>query len=428
MSQTLQDLIDEFNTTNQWGMIVVPQAAPTSDQLFADLEAALEQGTAPDLTVAPLYQAQQWDQQKVLVDLTPYINDPTWGYTPEEQADFYPVFWQHDIHQGKRLGVPALRFGQLLFYNATWGQELGFSVPPATPDMFRDQACAAAQANRLDNNPENDSSGGWIISTQYSAMLGWLAAYDGQIITPEENRNTESSPYQFNTAHTIQALTFLRQLYDDGCTWHSTQEYPDTDFAARRGLFATGSLSDIPYITEALKQAGSSDQWRVLPFPSPDGVPAFTVYGPSFNVLGSSPVQQLASWIFIKWLLESPNQARLVRVSGALPLRPSTLDALKAYAQGHLQWADAANALEFAQAEPQAPSWYIVRFALSDAGSQLFRSYFTIDQVPSLVKFLDQTAAELHLGAEKSGVFDTPNPTPTPSSTPTRTTQPAAAP
>jgi len=44
------------------------------------------------------------------------------------------------------------------------------------------------------------------------------------------------------------------------------------------------------------------------------------------------------------------------------------------------QWAAAQQALEYAQSEPTARSWNTVRWALSDAATQLFRSYFTIDK------------------------------------------------
>ncbi len=52
--------------------------------------------------------------------------------------------------------------------------------------------------------------------------------------------------------------------------------------------------------------------------------------------------------------------------------------------------------LEYAVPEPNLPSWRTVRWAVSDAATQLFRYYFTIDQVAELAELLDDTAADLH--------------------------------
>jgi hypothetical protein len=116
--------------------------------------------------------------------------------------------------------------------------------------------------------------------------------------------------------------------------------------------------------------------------------------------------------VFIKWLVSAQNQARLVQASGAFPLRQSALDELGAYRQNNPQWATAVGLLSFARSEPRYQSWSTVRWALSDAATQLFRSYFSIDQVPVLVDLLDHTAEELHLGPDLMQFYPTPEPSP----------------
>jgi hypothetical protein len=41
-----------------------------------------------------------------------------------------------------------------------------------------------------------------------------------------------------------------------------------------------------------------------------------------------------------------------------------------------------------------------VRWVVSDVGTQMFRSYFSADRIPSTVELLAETAAELHERAE----------------------------
>jgi multiple sugar transport system substrate-binding protein len=185
-------------------------------------------------------------------------------------------------------------------------------------------------------------------------------------------------------------------LYDSGCAWLSESEPPEAEFASRQGLFSTGSVSGIPHQAQTFERLANDDEWRVIPFPSSQQNPSLPVYGPSFVVFQSTSEEQLASWLFIKWLLSPQNQARLVEVTGSFPLQSAALEHLEPYAGFHPQWAEAVELLPGAQAEPALASWSLVRWALYDASTQLFRYYFVIDQVPSLIGLLDQTANDLN--------------------------------
>lgn len=419
--EVINQLVEEFNLTNRWGIVVVPVAHSSYDGLNADLDISLAQRKAPDLVTSYLHQALSWKLSDSLVELDRYVDDPVWGMGQEDQADFYPVFWQQDVVHGTRLGIPAQRSGQLLYYNRSWAMELGFNSAPADAEEFARQACASVQALRADGNPTNDNLGGWSIAggdrPDYSAVLSWIESFGGRIYQPATNPASRRSPYHFNTSQVENTFTYLRGLYDDGCARFSTASYPEAEFAARGSLFSTGSITGLPAQKEKISQSGSQDSWTVLPFPSSGSGSAVSVYGPSFLILPSSPAEQLAAWVFIKWLVSPENQARLVQASSAFPIRRSVLDNLATYQRLHPQWAEAASLLTKARAEPAHPSWETVRWALSDASTQLFRSYFTIDQLPSLLALLDRTADELYAGPDLTEVFATPVPetaTPTP--------------
>ena len=390
--KSIRELVGTFNVENEWGIRVNLVHQEGLDELSANLNAALQSGTLPNLVTGYVYQAQEWDATNKVVDLTKYVNDPIWGFTAQEQDDFYSVFWEQEVVSGKRYGIPAPGSGQMLFYNSTWARAMGFTTPPVTPKQFEQQACAAARANMQDDNSDNDHTGGWIISSDYSAMLGWIEAYGGQVV------NSQGNGYQFNTSQTEDVFTFLRSLYDEGCAWLTTNDAPDTDFAARRGLFATGSVTDLPYMAEAFGRAPNQDQWTVIPFPSPLNRPAIDVYAPAYVMLASTPQKQFATWLFIKWLSSAQNQAVIVQTSSSFPVSKTALRALGSYKNSHSKWAAAVDLLPKARSEPSFQSWSVVRWAVHDAATQLFRSYFTIDQVPNLVKLLDQTAADLHSG------------------------------
>ena len=393
--RAVRELVGTFNVENEWGIRVNLVRQESLDELSNQLETALKNGDAPDLVTGYVYQAQEWDSSNKVVDLANYVNDPIWGFNSRLQDDFYPAFWDQQVASGKRYGIPAPGAGQMLFYNLTWAKAMGFNTPPTTPKQFEQQACAAAQANMQDNNPDNDHTGGLIISSDYSAILGWIGAYGGDVVNPQGNG------YQFNTSQTKDVFTFLRGLYDEGCAWLPTDDAPDTDFAARKGLFATGSVTDIPYLEEAFGRQPNQDQWTAIPFPSPVSQPVIAVYAPAYVMLASTPQKQLATWLFIKWLALPENQAAIVRSSSSFPVSSSTLEALSSYQKSHSKWSAAVDLLSEARPEPTFQSWATVRWALHDAATQLFRSYFTIDQVPNLTKLLNETAADLQSGSSQ---------------------------
>lgn len=390
----IDDLVERFNSENEWGITATADYQGTLDDMDAHIQAAIEEDNPPDIVVGYLYQALNWDSAWELTDLEPYLNDPIWGLSPEEQADFYTSFLQHDRSGERRIGFPAQRSGQLIYYNTTWAEELGFSSPPVTPEEFKEQACAAARANLNDDDPENDGTGGWIINTNFNAILGWMNAYDAEIASVDAG-NQDQAGYDFDNPQVADSFTFLRDLYDYGCAWLSESEYPDGEFTNRRGLFSTDSVTAIPFQRAAMLQAGSTDQWTVIPFPS-DEEQVISTYGPSFEVFSSTPEQELASWLFIRWLVETQNQAILTEYTGTFPLRVSVLDQLQDSTFLHKQWFTAANLLDAAHHEPALRSWFLVRWAVRDAATQLFRYYFSIDQIPDMLSFLNQTANDLH--------------------------------
>jgi multiple sugar transport system substrate-binding protein/sn-glycerol 3-phosphate transport system substrate-binding protein len=383
----LEALVSEFNAQNDWGIRVNSRFMGTFDELFTSVTTVLGSSEQPDIVVAYNYQAATWDTNDQVVDLNPYLNDPVWGMG-QDSEDFFPPFWNSDVVDGKRLGVPVLRTGQYLFYNQTWAAELGFETPPSTPTQFRRQACAAFAANQQDDDPENDGTGGYILSTDYSAILAWIGGFGGDILTPQ------AEGFQFDTQPVQNTFRYLRDLYDRGCAWLSEDQLPDTDFAARRGLFASGSLLDVPEQFYTFSQTTNRDHWTLIPYPSIQGEPVVDVYGPSAEILKSTAGRELAAWLFIRWLSESEHQIRFTTATSSLPLRSEAQKLMVANPLSP-QWEAAVEAIQYAHPEPALRSWITVRWAVSDAATQLFRYYFSIDQVPTLVELLDSTAQEL---------------------------------
>lgn len=396
-----QALLDEFNRSNSWGIKVNGNSFEGYGRLDEAVESALNTNPPPDAP-SPLpdvivdygYAARHWDNNQALLDLTPYVNDPIWGLTSEEQADFFQGFWEEDlIPDGgtatvRRLGIPFYRSAYVIFYNQGWASELGYSAPPAKPEEFREQACAAADYLARQEGKSEPRRGGYLVTSQGGAMAGWIYAFAGNITDPGMEK------YLFNTPETASALQFLKDLQESGCAWAETGINPHSEFASRHALFMVGSLYDMAAQEQAFTQASSSDKWAVIPFPS-HHQPVVDTYGPSLFINRSSPAEQLAAWLVIKWLVEPTHQVRWSEVLQVYPVRLSAMDQLSRASNPNPQWAGALDLLPDAHAEPNLVSWSMMRWVLEDAMTQLFDPQFDGAQIPDMLTNLDSVAAEI---------------------------------
>lgn len=378
--------IAEFNRTNVWGITVQGRSFPAFTNLEDQLIVTPRGGELPQAVAAPMEMLLTWQaQSKLLVALDSYTHDPEWGLAAHELSDFGPVFWQSQQVGGQTWGIPAGQNVQVLFYNQSWAEELGFRQAPATPADFRTQACAAVKANLKDSDPENDGTGGWIMATDPLALESWRRALGGESLPVEAG-----VAYTFNTPNSLKGFMFLRKLLDEHCAWKARSPAPYPYFAQRQALFYSGSLTDLALQQRAMMFQKSSDRWTILPYPSEKGQPDVLVSGVSHAILQGSPPGQLAAWLFLRYLNLARVQARLSAASSLLPPRTSALAEMDAYRQGHSQWAQAAAWKDSYWPAPQLASWRSARRMLQDATWQIMQPFTKLEEIPAVLAELDE--------------------------------------
>lgn len=381
--------VTRFNKENEWGITVNAQSKTNYAELFAQTNAALDQNTNPAVAVALPEHAFGWDEQ--VVDLNVYVNDPVYGLGADDILDFPPVIWDQDNVNGKRFGVPAQRTARFLLYNQTWARELGFDTPPTNSSEFEKQACAANKALAADDDSTNNALGGWLIDANPITPLSWMFAFGGGV--------QEEESYRFLTPSNIDAFRFVKVLQQKGCAWVPAPDLSVYDrFAMRQALFATASLEELGDQSRAFIQSGNRDEWTILPFPG-DEREAFVVYGSSYVMFESDDVTQLASWLFMRWMLSAENQAQWVKSTELFPIRTSTVNLLADYQMDHPQWAAAVNMLPNGEVPPQLGSWRVVRIMLGDGFRDMFDTIrhpdLTDGQIPVILKQMDDTVTDL---------------------------------
>ncbi|MEW6084147.1 MAG: extracellular solute-binding protein [Chloroflexota bacterium] len=381
--------VARFNTENEWGIVALAESKDNYSEIFSQTSIALDQANNPQIAIALPEHALAWGDD--VLDLNPYVHDPEFGMSALDMSDFANVIWRQDEVDGKRFGAPAQRTARFILYNSTWARELGFDAPPENSAEFEAQSCAAHDALTNDSDPGNDSLGGWLIDANANTALSWMLAFDGGV--------QEEGGYRFLAPGNIDAFKYLKALQEKNCAWAASPDLSVYDrFAARQALFVTASLEEFPDVSRAFAAASSADEWIALPFPGEER-DALVVYGSSFIVFNSDDETQLASWLFIRWILSAENQADWVRSTGFFPLRSSTLDLLADYSTDHPQWAEAVEYLSSGEVTPQLSSWRLVRVMLEDGFRDMFDTIrhpdLTEGQVPVILTQMDETAEEL---------------------------------
>ena len=179
----LNDLLAKFNTVNEWGIIVYLTEYNSYNTLFNEVSSTLDTSDQPNLVITLPAQILTWDSLAGLVELDPYLDDPRYGFSPDEVDDFFPIFWEMaGDHENPITSLPAEISASFLYYNQTWANELGFNEAPSTFPQFRQQACAANESFLTDIDLENDGFGGWVVNTTPTSILSWMNAFDGGVM------------------------------------------------------------------------------------------------------------------------------------------------------------------------------------------------------------------------------------------------------
>ncbi len=378
-------LVDEFNQSNEWGIFVLIQEPGSTSLAIQQLRAS--ENTTVNVAVVPNYELLFQDQnQNAVLDLNPYAASSKVGFTKEQRADYFSEFWHEDLAGGKLYGIPAEESAAVIFYNATWAKELGFSSAPKTSTAFRLQTCATNTTFRKDNDRLNDGLGGWIVSSDADTLLSWLHTFGAiDFSTPLD---------KFNNREVKQGFEFLFNLQANACAWSGRNPHPYDYFASRQALAYSGTTQDIVPQIAAFERSGLEDEWQVMPYPGGDDSSVLT-RGLAYGVFESDAQKELASWLFIRWLSQPVNQARMLQVTGSLPLGSDVLEYMTSYQENNPQWKAALSLLPQAKSLPAQADLGIIRMVLGDAGTFLFRPEFTAEGIPGLITQLDATITEL---------------------------------
>lgn len=362
----MKKMIAEFNSTNPWKITVNGSYEGNYNQIYNKMITAITAGNPPDLVVAYQNQAAAYQVAGALVDLTPYVNDPKWGFTKAELADLFPGFLAQDVNAqfgGMRLGFPPNRSVEVMYVNLTWLKALGLPVP-RTWDEFS-AACARA------TNAAKGTYGYALDNLDASHIFAFVISRGGGFVRPD------GRGYALDTPQMKESMVFMRDLTRKGWARKISQQYADqTEFGNALALFTIGSTSGMPFYDQAVKGGKNGPfDWTVAAVPqsSINRPPAIDLYGASVSIPKTTPEKELAAWLFIKWFSEPKQQAEWTEVSRYFPVRRSAEPLIQGLLSSDPRFAAAWSLLKTAdlKAEPPFGGYDLVRDAIAAAYSKI---------------------------------------------------------
>ncbi len=316
----VQHIADDFNKQNPYGITVKLEKAGSSyNDVYNKINATIQGGgDLPAFTLAYQNQAALYRSEGYLIDLTPFIQSKKYGLSQDDLKDFFPYFLQSDKNPqfpNEVLGWPTQRSMEVLYSNLDWLKQLGADAPPATLKDFETLACKASDASQ--------QKYGWIWKNDASDFASMVFAEGGEILKPD------ASAYDFNSQAGVDALTMMQRMFKNGCAVQlpKSERYGEQNrFAAGKLLFVTGSSSGLPFYAASIAKADKPFQWTISMHPQADPThPKVDLYGASWSVMKTTPEQELAAWLFMKFFSQKDNTAAWATTTNYMAVRQSAV-------------------------------------------------------------------------------------------------------
>lgn len=318
---TINALVAQFNETNEYGITVEALAQGNYGDIRTLMNAGIVSGELPNLVAGYQNDAASYFEDGAAADLNRYYNDANWGYTADEQADFNQqliginTFSNYD---GALLAWPNLISANVLSVNLTMMEALGFEGAPTTREQFVEVACAAANSDLT--GAQDTEVKGYPIKVDSSNFESFVASFGGEIF------NAETGEYDFLSDASIAALQMYADLYAQGCAYIPDTRFGNTDdFALGINPMALGSSAGVPFILEGFANAGVEAEWIVTTTPTLNEgeESALNIFLPSLIMVPATEEEQLATWLFIKFLASPEVQTEWTAKTNYLPSRLS---------------------------------------------------------------------------------------------------------
>ncbi|MFJ7729426.1 ABC transporter substrate-binding protein [Neobacillus sp. NPDC097160] len=308
LEKTLQTMTQKFNDS-QSNITVKLVNQGTYDDLNKKLMAAAKSHTSPVMAQAYEDWMQDYINNNLITDLTPYIQNKTVGWSDSELNDIVKVFRDENSWNNKFYGVPFNKSTEVLYYNTDMFKENNLKVPTTWAEL---------------ENAAQTLTKGNVIGMGFENAIGlnfptWVQQAGGQFV------NVDSKKVTFDSEEGKKALTFLNDMVNNKkiARLAGEDKFMSDPFSRGDVAMYIGSSAGISFV-----EAGAKDKINWATAPLPAGKKASTQFqGTNLVTFNSADDQQkLASWEFMKFLSSKDQTIYWAQNTGYVPVRESALN------------------------------------------------------------------------------------------------------
>ena len=300
-----KEAIRRFNESqDEYVVVGVSQAW---NEINQKVMSALKAGNYPDIIAGEAPTISNYVREELVVDLLPYVQDPEIGI--KDFDDFIPsVVSECTQWDGHMYMFPVSRTGEVFYYNKTFFDEHGLSVPTTWDELM-------TLSERIHEITGKAAVGFDFLDDSYIDMI----IQNGGTYLDDENRTAG-----FLSEESRAAVEWFKTLSDKGCLRLKGED---------RGLFIPFA-NELCYCfigTSAVYKSidgavGDAFETACAPIPQGRSNPYVTMWGVNQAVFKSTPEREKGAYEFLKSFTQPDMNAQWAIGYNALPVRQSAID------------------------------------------------------------------------------------------------------
>lgn len=293
-------LVEKFNAENEYGITVEATYQGGYGDLHQKLVGALTANETPHIAQAYGNNIAIYMQSDAIVQLNAYIEDKDYGMDDfEDIVEGYRIE-NSSYEDGMFYSLPFNKSTEVLYYNKTFFMEHGLEVPTTWDEL----ESVSREITAITGQPA------FGYDSLSNLLITWTQQAGGKYTDSDGNA-------YFNSPEGLEALTF----FVDGCNegifrMAGEDRYMSGPFNDQNAMMFIGSTSGSKYVGSDTFEWDSAQ----VPFGKEKKV---IQQGSNMFMMESTPNEQLATFIFMKFLTDTENTAEWAVRSGYLPVRES---------------------------------------------------------------------------------------------------------
>ncbi len=339
--------------------VVIPEGVSNYDSLKTAMINAITAQDMPNLVQCYPDHVAEYLNGNAVLNLDPYINSDLWGLNGADDFEDIILSYRQENSQydaaGTFYSLPFNKSTEVMIYNKTALEELDLDVPETWQDIIAmapalkaygdeiaeakvraDDAAAATHMSPTELAAAIAAAKALVVPASYdstgNAFITFTRQFDG--LYTGINFETFAGQYLWvDNPGTLSAMNFLysnRSVLTLPEYWD--QDYASTPFVNRQCFITVGSSAGIRYNVPATDPTTGDPLFEigVAPVPYNADKPekkAVIQQGTNIALLKTGTAQeQLASWLFLKWLINIDNTMDWAMNTGYLPVRTSAYE------------------------------------------------------------------------------------------------------